>query len=47
MGLRVLHNGRRLDYLLRKEVMSMRITLHIGRFTITIIVKDNNRHSAK
>ena len=32
---------------LRKEVMLMRITLHIGRFTVTIIVKSNNRHSAK
>jgi len=25
----------------------MRITLHIGRFTVTIIVKSRNRHSAK
>ena len=26
---------------------TMRITLHIGRFTVTIIVKSRNRHSAK
>lgn len=26
---------------------AMRITLHIGRFTVTIIVKSRNRHSAK
>ena len=32
---------------LRKEVMLMRITLHIGRLTVTIIVKSNNRHSCK
>jgi len=25
----------------------LRITLHIGRFTVTIIVKSRNRHSAK
>ncbi len=35
------------DHHLIKEVMRMRITLHIGRFTVTIIVKRNNRHSAK
>ena len=28
-------------------VRPMRITLHIGRFTVTIIVKSRNRHSAK
>jgi hypothetical protein len=32
---------------LRKELMFMRITLHIGQFTVTILVKRNNRHSAK
>ena len=34
---------------LRKEVKHMPITLtvHIGRFTITICVKSRNRHSAK
>ena len=26
---------------------TMRITLHIGSFTVTIIVKSRNRHSAK
>ena len=25
----------------------MRITLHIGRYTVTIIVKSRNRHSGK
>lgn len=25
-------------------VMLMRLTFHIGRFTVTIIVKSNNRH---
>ena len=32
---------------LREGVTRMRITLHIGRFTVTIIVKSRNRHSAK
>lgn len=27
--------------------VAMRITLHIGTFTVTIIVKSRNRHSAK
>ena len=30
-----------------KGVLLMLITLHIGRFTVTIIVKSRNRHSAK
>ena len=30
-----------------KGVLLMRITLHIGRFTVTIIVKSRNRHSGK
>ena len=30
-----------------KGVLLMRITLHIGRFIVTIIVKSRNRHSAK
>lgn len=34
-------------YTTRKGVLLMRITLHIGRFTVTIIVKSRNRHSAK
>ena len=34
--------------MLRKEVMQMlRITIKIGKITITIIIKYNNRHSAK
>ena len=31
----------------RKGGEAMRITLHIGPFTVTIIVKSRNRHSAK
>ena len=30
-----------------EEVRLMRITLHIGAFTVTIIVKRRNRHSGK
>ena len=30
-----------------KGVLLMRITLHIGRFIVTIIVKSRNRHSGK
>ena len=40
-------NGRRLVIILRKEVMSMHITFHIGKFTVTIIVKSNSCHSGK
>ena len=33
---------------LRKEVIALRITFHIGNFTVTIIIKERkNRHSAK
>ena len=32
---------------LRGGVKRMRITLHIGAFTVTIVVKRRNRHSAK
>ena len=36
---------------LRKEVVRMRITFHIGRFTVTIILRrthtKNSRHSDK
>ena len=32
---------------LREGVKRMRITLHIGAFTVTIVVKRRNRHSAK
>ena len=34
-------------YTTRKGVLLMRITLHIGSFTVTIIVKSRNRHSGK
>ena len=37
----------RLVTLPRKGVTSMRITFHIGQYTVTIIVKSRNRHSAK
>ncbi len=30
-----------------KEVRQMRITLHIGPFTVTILVKRRNRHPAR
>ena len=41
------YNGGRDSYILRKGVTLMRITLHIGPYTVTIIVKRGNRHSAK
>ena len=37
-------------HILRKEVRTMRITFHIGPYTVTITVKEThkkNRHSAK
>ena len=40
-------NGRRLAHTIPKGGGAMRITLHIGRFTVTIIVKSKDRHSAK
>ena len=41
-------HGRRFGGHFRKEVHAMRITLHIGAFTVTIIVKRReNRHSGK
>ena len=46
--LQTLHNGRRLIYSLAKGGGYMRITFHIGDFTVTIIVKKReNRHSGK
>ena len=42
-----LHERQAVGYTTRKGVLPMRITLHIGRFTVTIIVKSRNRHSAK
>ena len=44
---RALHEQQAVGYTTRKGVLLMRITLHIGRFTVTIIVKSRNRHSAK
>lgn len=42
------HNGRRFDSHHPKGGEQMRITLHIGIFTVTIIVKKReNRHSDK
>lgn len=40
-------NGRRVAHTIPKGGGAMRITLHIGRFTVTIIVKSKDRHSAK
>ena len=42
-----LHERQAVGYTTRKGVLLMRITLHVGRFTVTIIVKSRNRHSAK
>ena len=42
-----LHERQAVGHTTRKGVLLMRITLHIGRFTVTIIVKSRNRHSAK
>ncbi len=42
-----LHERQAVGYTTRKGVLLMRITLHIGAFTVTIIVKSRNRHSAK
>ncbi len=40
--------GRRVGYILREEVELMRITFHVGDFTVTIMIKRRrNRHSAK
>ena len=47
IGQEALQSGRRLANIPRKGVKLMRITLHIGKFTVTIIVKSNYRHSAK
>ena len=47
IGQEALQSGRRLANIPRKGVRLMRITLHIGKFTVTIIVKSNYRHSAK
>ena len=40
-------NGAERTLLRRKGGEAMRITFHIGRFTVTIVVKSRNRHSAK
>lgn len=48
IGQEALHSGRRLVNIPRKRGGKlMRITLYIGKYTVTIIVKSNNRHSAK
>ncbi len=39
--------GRRFGYILRKGVRLMRITFHIGAYTVTIVVKRRNRHPAR
>ena len=45
---RTLHRRQAVGHTTRKGVRLMRITLHIGAFTVTIIVKKReNRHSAK
>ena len=49
-GRRANTNAGRLLLHLRKEVRTVRITFHIGRYTVTIIVyerKKSNRHSGK
>jgi len=42
-----LHERQAVGYTTRKGVRLMRITLHIGAFTVTIIVKRRNRHPAR
>lgn len=39
--------GRREVTFPPKGVPAMRITLHIGRFTVTVIVKSRNRHPGR
>ena len=46
-ALRTHYRAKRDGHTTRKGVRLMRITLHIGAFTVTIIVKSRNRHSAK
>ena len=36
-----------ISHILREEVRPMRITLHIGAYTVTIIVKRGNRHPGR
>lgn len=43
IGQEALQGGGRLANIPRKGVRLMRITLHIGKFTVTIIVKSSNR----
>ena len=44
----ILHSGAVSILSLRKEVIALRITFHIGNFTVTIIIKERkNRHSAQ
>ena len=45
---RVLHIRQAVGHTTRKGVRLVRITLHIGAYTVTIVVrKRENRHSAK
>jgi len=41
------HKRQAVGHASRKGVGLMRITLHIGPFTVTIIVKRRNRHPAR
>ena len=44
----ILHSGAVSILSLRKEVIALRITFHVGNFTVTIIIKERkNRHSAQ
>ena len=48
MPQRVLHIRQAVGHTTRKGVRLVRITLHIGAYTVTIVVrKRENRHSAK
>jgi len=41
-------NGRRSSHILQKEVRLMRITFHVGDFTVTVMIrKRRNRHPAR
>ncbi len=42
-----LHKRQAVSYTTRKGVRLMRITLHIGAYTVTIIVKRRNRHPGR
>ncbi len=46
-GKRKVPKGGAVGHILRKEVEPMRVTLHIGIYTITITVKRRNRHPGR